>query len=119
MKAKKIILIALAVLLVIAGGVTFFYLCNSGNSTAYYSVIDNSRVTESKKAVGNGSLNFEYRLDAYDTDGNMKTITFKTSRELREGAYIKLNVMPVRGVVNWEEIQYEGLPEAVKSVYPN
>lgn len=109
----------LAALLVIAGGIAFFYLCNSGNSTAYYSIIDNSRVTESTKAVGNVPGNFEYKLDAYDADGNMKTITFKTSRELREGAYIKLNVMPVRGVMNLEEVQYEDLSDAVKSIYPN
>lgn len=46
-----------------------------------------------------------------------KSLSFKTSRELREGAYLKLEVMPVRGVIGWEEVQYDGLPETVKSIY--
>lgn len=32
---------------------------------------------------------------------------------------IKLEAMPVRGVISWEEVQCGELPEAVKSVYLN
>lgn len=109
-------MIALAVVLAVAGGIAFFYLCNS---TAYYTMVDNRCITESTKAVNSGAGNFEYKLDAYDVDGNMKTITFKTSRELKEGAYLKLNAMPVRGVVNWEEVQYNNLPVAIQATYSN
>ena len=40
---------------------------------------------------------------------------FKTSRELREGAYLELDVMQMRGVVNWREVQANELPEDVKT----
>ena len=71
------------------------------------------------RETANSAGSYEYRLNAYDAGGNMKSLTFKTSRKLREGTYLKLEVMPIRGVITWEEATYEKLPEAVKSVYPN
>ena len=38
-----------------------------------------------------------------------------TSRELREDAYLELEVMQIRGVVNWKEVQESELPEDVKT----
>ncbi|MCI8811486.1 MAG: YxeA family protein, partial [Oscillibacter sp.] len=52
-----------------------------------------------------------------DENGSEKEITFGTSRELREGAFIRLTVMPVRGVLDWSEVQYDELPEAVQNHY--
>ena len=48
-------------------------------------------------------------------DGKEKEIKFKTSRELREDAYLELEVMQIRGVVNWREVQQDELPEDVKT----
>lgn len=115
---KKKILIVLAVVLVLVAGASFLYLCNGDHSTVYYTMVDNNRVKE-QTAASSGAGSYEYHLDTYDADGNMKSLSFKTSRELREGAYLKLEVMPVRGVISWEEVKYENLPEAIKSVYPN
>ncbi len=61
---------------------------------------------------------FYYTLLSYDENGREKDITFGTSRELKEGAFIRLTVMPIRGVTEWSEVQYEELPEAVQSRYP-
>ena len=47
-------------------------------------------------------------------NGKKKDIEFKTSRELREDAYLKLEVMLVRGVINWKEVQEDELPDKVK-----
>lgn len=33
------------------------------------------------------------------------------------GAFISLEVVPVRGVTSWAEVQYEELPEAVQGKY--
>lgn len=92
--------------LVLAAGASFLYLCNDDHSTVYYTMVDNNRVKEQTTAASSGAGSYEYHLDTYDADGNMKSLSFKTSRELREGAYLKLEVMPVRGVISWEE--YEG-----------
>lgn len=37
--------------------------------------------------------------------------------EAEEDAFICLTVMSVRGVIEWSEVQYEELPEAVQSHY--
>lgn len=54
---------------------------------------------------------------AYDENGEAKELTFKTARELTEDAFIHLEVAPIRGVVSWEEVQYDELPAIVQSQY--
>lgn len=97
------------------------WLLSGAGSTYYYSQIDNSNLeqTESRGGVINlqGSLAYSYTLPSYDEKGREKEITFGASRELQEGAFIRLTVMPIRGVLEWSEVQYEELPEAVQSHY--
>ena len=50
-----------------------------------------------------GGMDYSYTLPACDEDGAKRDITFGTSRELKEGAFIRLTVMPVRGVLEWSE----------------
>ena len=44
--------------------------------------------------------------------GKNKELKFKTSRELKEGAYLLLEVRSL-GVHKWEEVSYNDLPESV------
>ena len=60
-------------------------------------------------------MRYEYILTAYNKNGKEKEVKFKTSRELREGAYLELDLMQMRGVVNWREVQENELPEKVKN----
>ena len=46
-----------------------------------------------------------------------KEVTFKTSRELKEDAYLELEVMLTRGVKSWQEVQFDKLPDKVKEKY--
>ena len=116
----KMILGAAAVLLI--GLIAFCarFLSGSG-STEYYSQIDNTRVEQVETNGGvisfKGNLPYSYTLTCYDEKGGEKEITFGTSRELREGAFIRLTVMPVRGVLDWSEVQYDELPAAVQEHY--
>lgn len=64
-----------------------------------------------------GNLPYSYTLLSYDEKGSEKEITFGTSRELKEGAFIRLTVMPVRGVLDWSEVQYVELPAVVQTHY--
>ena len=68
-----------------------------------------------KKYLEPDDMKYEYTLKAYNKNGKEKEIKFKTSRELREDAYLELEVMQIRGVVNWKEVQENELPEDVKS----
>lgn len=118
MKKKILLGIGIVFLIVICFGV---FLLSGAGSTYYYSQIDNSRIEQTESAGGvinfEGSMDFSYTLRCYDEDGNAKDITFGTSRELKEGAFIRLMVMPIRGVLEWSEIQYDELPIAVQEQY--
>ena len=119
---KKMIAGFSAAAVIIAGFICFcIWFLSGADSTYYYSQIDNSKVEqiESKGGVINfsGSMDYSYTLFSYDENGKGKDITFGTSKELKEGAFIRLTVMPIRGVLEWKEVQYEELPAAVQSNY--
>ena len=121
MKRKLTIGIAAVVILIVGFiGFCMWFLSGTG-STYYYSQIDNNKIeqTESKGGVINfsGSMDYSYTLFSYDENGKGKDITFGTSKELKEGAFIRLTVMPIRGVLEWKEVQYDELPAAVQSNY--
>ena len=119
-KKVKIAAGAAAVLLIGLIGFCAWFLSGSG-SAEYYSQIDNSKIeqVDSKGGVINlkGNLPYSYTLLCYDENGSEREITFGTSRELRDGAYIRLTVMPVRGVLDWSEMQYDELPTMVQNHY--
>ena len=121
MKKQVKIAIGAAVVLLI-GLISFcaWFLSGSG-SAEYYAQIDNTRVEQVDSNGGvmsfKGSLPYSYTLLSYDENGSEKEITFGTSRELREGAFIRLTVMPVRGVLDWSEVRYDELPAAVQNHY--
>lgn len=97
------------------------WLYSGTGSVYYYTQIDNSRISEGKPRDGvidlQGGMDYSYTLPAYNEKGMEKDITFGASRKLREGAFLKLTVSPIRGVVEWSEAEYEELPEAVQKEY--
>lgn len=120
---KKIIMVGITAAAVIAAGFICFcgWFLSEAESTYYYAQIDNSKIEQVHSRGGvidlHGGMDYSYTLYAYDEDGNGKDITFGTSRELKEGAFIRLTVMPVRGVIEWSEVQYDELPKDVRSNY--
>lgn len=89
--------------------------------TYYYLQIDNAHIEQTNADGGvidfDGKLEYSYYLTAYHESGNKKNIRFGTSRKLKEGAFIQLTVMPIRGVIEWREIQYNELPINVQNYY--
>ena len=61
-------------------------------------------------------MKYEYTLDCYNETGKKRELKFKTSRELKEDAFLKLEVKTF-GVHSWEEVQYNELPEKVQANY--
>ncbi len=121
MKKKLKIIIGAAVVLLI-GLIGFCaWLLSGAGSTEYYTCIDNTKAEQADPNGGvinlKGSMPYSYTLTAYDENGSEKEITFGTSGELREGAFIRLTFMPVRGVLEWSEVQYDELPAAVQNHY--
>ena len=119
-KKVKIAISAAAVLLIGLVGFCAWFLSGSG-STEYYSQIDNSKIEQVDAKGGvislKGNLSYSYTLLSYDENGSEKEITFGASRELRDGAFIRLTFMPIRGVLDWSEVQYDELPTAVQAHY--
>lgn len=118
MKKKILFVIGGVFLIAICFGV---FLLSGTGSTYYYSRIDNSKIEKADTNGGvidfNGSMDYSYTLRSYDENGKERDITFGTSKELKEGAFIRLTVMPIRGVLEWSEIQYDELPIGVQEQY--
>lgn len=117
---KKKVLFGIGFIVVLAIGFCIYLLSGTG-STYYYSQVDNSKIEQTESAGGvinfGGSMDYSYTLRCYNEDGNAKDITFGTSRQLKEDAFIRLTVMPIRGVLEWAEVQYNELPSGVQEQY--
>ncbi|MEE0683497.1 MAG: YxeA family protein [Bacilli bacterium] len=109
---KGKIFAGIGIVVVIAVFFVIFWLLFYQEST-YYTKIDNTKVEQ----LDSGDMRYEYTLDAYNEKGNSKEVTFKTSRELKDDAYLKLDVMLTRGVKSWEEVQFSELPDKVQEKY--
>ena len=108
-KEKLPIIIAVIIVIALIVGAYYFLVVQKDQ---YYTQIDNTKIEE---VSGSGDMKYQYTLTAYNKNGKEKEIQFKTSRELREDAYLELDVMQVRGVVDWKEVQQDELPDEVKT----
>ena len=108
-KEKIPMIIAVIIVIALMIGAYYFLFVHK---TVYYTQIDNTKIEE---LSGDEDMRYQYTLTAYNKNGKEKEIQFKTSRELKEGAYLELGVMSIRGVVNWREVQQEELPDDVKA----
>ncbi len=108
-KEKLPIIITVIIVIALLVGAYYFLVVHKD---LYYTQIDNTKIEE---ISGTDDMKYQYTLTAYNKNGKEKEIQFKTSRELREGAYLELDIMQMRGVINWREVQIEELPDDVKT----
>lgn len=110
MREKIPMVIAVIIAIVILGVALYFV---EYYEAVYYTRIDNSKIA---KISSSDNMKYEYTLDCYNENGRKKEIKFKTSRELRQDAYLLLEVR-VMGVNNWKEVQADELPVKVQECY--
>ena len=74
-----------------------------------------NRINRHRRIGGGSSLcePYLYKLGAVNATGDKAEIEFGTSRELRQDAFIKLDLQPIRGVVGWSEVTEDALPANV------
>ena len=108
MKGKIFIILGIILVLVCCGVGALHFMENY--EAVYYSKIDNTKVEELSTS---DDLKYKYTLDCYNESGTKKELKFKTYRELKEGAYILLEVRAFE-VHKWEEVKYNDLPQAVQ-----
>ena len=107
MRTRSIVMLILWLIILIIALSGLFYLTFLTNS-AWYVQVDNASVTD---ITPRGGMYYRYELPARNEKGQERTLTFETSRLLREGAWLRLDVAPIRGVTAWAEVQPEELPE--------
>lgn len=104
MKKNVLVGIGIAVAIVAALLSLGAWLYSGSGSVYYYTQIDNSKISEGKPRNGvvdlQGGMSYSYTLPAYNEKGVEKEITFGASRELREDAFLKLTLSPVRDVLS-------------------
>ena len=83
---KEKLPMAIAVIVAIAVCVLALYFFENYNSI-YYTQIDNTKI---EKISSSDEMKYEYTLDCYNEKGKKKELKFKTSRELKEDAFLKL-----------------------------
>ena len=79
----------------------------------YYVKIDNARISENESSGGEPYL---YKLEAVNAAADRTEIEFGTSRELRQDAFLKLDLQPIRGVVGWSEVSEDALPPKAEEI---
>lgn len=109
---KEKLPMGIAVIVAIAVCVVALYFFEDYKSV-YYTQIDNTKI---EKVSSSDDMKYEYTLDCYSEKGKKKELKFKTSRELKEDAFLKLELKTF-GVHSWEEVQYDELPEKVQTNY--
>ena len=110
LKEKLPMIIAVVVAIAICVATLYFF---ENYESVYYTQIDNTKI---EKLSSTDDMKYEYTLDCYNENGKKKELKFKTSRELKEYAFLKLEVKTL-GVHSWEEVQYDELPEKVQTNY--
>ncbi len=88
---------------------TFTYLTNTENAQPYYTRIENAHAEETPGGSGG---NYMYTLACFGENGQERELMFGAGRQLREGAFLQLDVMHLRGVVSWAEVDESELPPA-------
>ena len=106
---EKIPMIIAAIVAIAICVIGFYFLENY--EAVYYTQIDNTKI---QSISATDDMKYEYTLDSYNENGKKKEIKFKTSRELKEDAYLMLEVRTF-GVHTWKEVQTNELPEKVKT----
>lgn len=108
----KLISAAVIILIVVCGlvGALIYF---ENYEKVYYTQVDNSKI---QKLSGSSDMAYEYTLDCYSENGSKKEWSFKTKKELKEGAYLSLEIRSA-GVYKWEEVSFDELPQTVREKY--
>lgn len=105
---EKLPMILAGIVAIVISVLAFYFIENYEG--VYYTQIDNTRI---ERISSSDDMKYEYTLHCYNEKGKQKEIKFKTSRELRQDAYLLLHTR-IFGVYSWEEVKFDELPDRVK-----
>ncbi|AST95020.1 hypothetical protein CHH78_06525 [Shouchella clausii] len=64
----------------------------------------------------NESGDYVYEIQGVDEHGQVRTVEFTASKNLREGAFLRLKTKKAF-VDSWEEVQLEDIPDAIRTSF--
>lgn len=85
LKEKTPMIIAVVVAIAICGVEILYFFENY--ESAYFTQIDNTKI---EKLSSTDDMKYKHTLECYNEKGKKKELKFKTSRELKEDAFLKL-----------------------------
>ena len=109
---KKWIGIAMVSILVVVG-VTQVDWNRIGKDTLFVKVEAMSDVEETTLENGEVMKRYVYKQPAFTSDGKSKEVTFTATKELREGAYLRLYVKDGDTVTSYEEVSRADVPRSI------
>ncbi len=110
-------IMALVVLGVLAGALWWGYDRVFMSPEVWYAQVDASCLTKANE--NNNDFPYHYDLLAANEEGREETLGFDVKRELRDGAYLRLETLMLRGVISWEEVSWEEIPAGAQEHLPH
>jgi uncharacterized protein (TIGR01655 family) len=106
---RVVVLVFIGVLIVAGGAV---WVAENYSRETYYVFIREDGEIEKEKGMTQSLLGvYRYRMMGVQADGREKKLDFTANHNLRHGAYLKVLENRNRGVISWEEVQREDVPE--------
>ena len=117
---RSTVITGVLLVIAIAIGVCIWWVVSEIPNGTYYAQVNNTRI-EKQEPTGSiidftGGMPLAYKLPAFDESDKEKEISFGVERELRDDAYLELQVVPIRGVMEWSEVQFDEMPEKAQEV---
>lgn len=107
----RLVLLVFLAIFIVAGGAVWY--AEYYSRETYYVFIKEDGKIEKEGDKPQELLGlYHYRIIGVQSDGHEKELDFTANHNLRHSAYLKVLENKKRGVISWEEVQREVVPEA-------
>lgn len=107
----KKILVGLCVITLLA---SVSYVWNRSSylaSLCYVHIDEDGKVKDQKTDSGKPIKVYNYKMDAYNSKGEKKNLTFTANHNLKHGVYLKIATDEYSNVIEWEEVAKREIPQ--------
>ncbi|MBM7700675.1 YxeA family protein [Kurthia huakuii] len=109
----KKFLLTIAILFVVCLGALYALMTidfNRMNADHYYvQITEDGEVSESRGPGGQVYKDYNYKLPAYNEQGDERELVFRAQKNLRHDAYLKMYVKE-DGVSSYDEVKFDDIP---------
>lgn len=111
-------LLLIAIVVVFIGGSWGIHSYYYGGKAYYTQIVSNGTRMEEKDSAGETVIDYNYQQAAYNEDGVTKKVDFNSNKStpLKRNAYLKLIVNKNKGVVSWEKVAKNEVPDKAQKM---